>query len=246
MIVHQLFVCGLAFLVLEDALANYRSHWSVVFALGLVVVFATLYRFWLPAQMFLTMAALAPVLFLAVFFTKAHLESMSVSPPQGVAAPVVKSDTPGGACRLRRVCAQFAADRRRQDRPCPLSELCGLCRHVDVVPQRDHRLRRHGPGCPGNLDRSVATFRPATDCRGPSRKRVHATRRQLSGARVPGRRAALPDEPLCKCVTPSWRASETGAVRREDDEHAPQASVARGLALAGRRGSSLSFLHRAE
>lgn len=94
MIVHQLFACGLAFLILEDALANYRSHWSVVFALGLVVVFATLYRFWLPAQMFLTMAALAPVLFLAVFFTKAHLESMSMSPPQGVAAPVVKSDTP--------------------------------------------------------------------------------------------------------------------------------------------------------
>ena len=57
-------------------------------------MFATLYRFWMPAQMFLTMAAFAPVLFLAVFLTKAHLESMSVSAPRGVAAPVVKSDTP--------------------------------------------------------------------------------------------------------------------------------------------------------
>jgi hypothetical protein len=94
MIAHQLFVCGLAFLILEDAFASYRSHWGVLFALGLVVVFATLYRFWMPAQMFLTMAALAPVLFLAVFLTKAHVQSMSVSPPKGVAMPVVKSNTP--------------------------------------------------------------------------------------------------------------------------------------------------------
>jgi hypothetical protein len=93
-IIHQVFVCVLAFLVFEDVAARYPSRWSVVCAVGLVVVFATAYRFWMPAQTFLTMAAFAPILFVFVFLAKAHIGSMSVAAPPRVVMPPVASDTP--------------------------------------------------------------------------------------------------------------------------------------------------------
>jgi hypothetical protein len=93
-VVHQLFVCVLAFVILRDVLARHPSHFNLVATVALVVVFATMYRFWAPAQTFLTMASFAPILFIAVFLAKAHAGSMSVSPPRGVTAPSVKSQAP--------------------------------------------------------------------------------------------------------------------------------------------------------
>jgi hypothetical protein len=93
-ILHQLFVSVLTFLIMVEALAAHSSSWAVVLGLGLVVVFATAYRFWLPAQTFLTMAAIASILFVAVFLSKAHIGSMSLSDPPGVVMRKIESNTP--------------------------------------------------------------------------------------------------------------------------------------------------------
>jgi hypothetical protein len=94
MVVHQLFVSVLVFLILEGALARFSSHWTVAFAVALVVVFGTVYRFWMPSHTFLAMAAFAPILFVAVFLAKSHIGSMSLSAPPGVPVAAVTSDTP--------------------------------------------------------------------------------------------------------------------------------------------------------
>lgn len=94
MVVHQLFVSVLVFLILEGVLARFSSHWTVAFAVALVVVFGTVYRFWMPSHTFLAMAAFAPILFVAVFLAKSHIGSMSLSAPPGVPVAAVTSDTP--------------------------------------------------------------------------------------------------------------------------------------------------------
>jgi hypothetical protein len=93
-VVHQVFVCVLAFLIFRDVLARFSSSWTVAISVGLVVAFATAYRFWMPAQTFLTIATFAPILFVAVFLARAHIGSMSVVAPGGLAMPAVKSNTP--------------------------------------------------------------------------------------------------------------------------------------------------------
>jgi len=93
-VVHQLFVSILAFLILESVVARFSEHWTLAFATVLAVAFATAYRFWMPSHTFLTIAAFAPILFVAGFLAKSHIGAMSVSAPSGVPAPAVASDTP--------------------------------------------------------------------------------------------------------------------------------------------------------
>jgi hypothetical protein len=93
-IVHQFFMCVLTFLIIVEVFARHRFGWMIPASVGLMVVFATAYRFWMPAQAFLTMAAFASILFVAVFLSQVHLGSLSVSAPPGVVMPVVKSKTP--------------------------------------------------------------------------------------------------------------------------------------------------------
>jgi hypothetical protein len=93
-ILHQLFICSLAFFIVKDLLERHPSRWNAILLLGLVIAFGTAYRFWMPAQSFLSMVAFAPILFLAVFLFRAQLGDVSVAEPRGVQMPVVKSKTP--------------------------------------------------------------------------------------------------------------------------------------------------------
>jgi len=93
-VVHQVFVCVLAFLIFRDVLERYSASWTLALSVGLVVVFATAYRFWMPSRTFVTIAAFAPVLFVAVFLTRAHIGSMSTAAPSDVSMPGVESETP--------------------------------------------------------------------------------------------------------------------------------------------------------
>jgi hypothetical protein len=93
-VIHPFFVCALVFLIIEDVLARYPLQWNVVLTVALVVMFATAYRFWMPAHAFLTIAAFAPILFVAVFLAKTNIGSMSLSAPPGVTMSAVKSNTP--------------------------------------------------------------------------------------------------------------------------------------------------------
>jgi hypothetical protein len=97
-VVHTFFVCALLFLIFRDVVEKYAPNASVgaslVAVLVLVVVMATAYRFFLPVQMFMTIACFAPLLFLGTFLGRAHVTSMSVAAPSGVTMPVVHSKTP--------------------------------------------------------------------------------------------------------------------------------------------------------
>jgi Sulfatase len=93
-VLHQIFICLLAFLIFEDLLERHPAPWNPALLFALVVAFATAYRFWMPAQSFLTMAAFAPLLFFSVFLFKTHLGDISVSKPARVAMPVIRSHTP--------------------------------------------------------------------------------------------------------------------------------------------------------
>jgi hypothetical protein len=93
-VVHQLFVCFLAFAVLGNTLFRHPSPLTLVLSVGLVVVFATAYRFWMPTRSFVTMAAFAPILFVAAFLYRSDLGAFSTSAPAGLRMPEVHARTP--------------------------------------------------------------------------------------------------------------------------------------------------------
>jgi hypothetical protein len=92
-IVHQLFVCALVFLLFATKLELDSSRVLLV-VVGLVVLFATAYQFWAPARLFVTIAAFAPILFVAVFLMRVDLGALSTAAPPGVAMPAVDARTP--------------------------------------------------------------------------------------------------------------------------------------------------------
>jgi hypothetical protein len=93
-IVHQFFVCGLTFLIFAGVLSRYPTRLALILALAIVIVVATAYHFWAPARMFVSIAAVAPILFVAVFLTRVDLGAMSIAAPSGLSMPTVQARTP--------------------------------------------------------------------------------------------------------------------------------------------------------
>ncbi len=92
-IVHQLFVVILTFLILIRALHSLPFTFTVIGALAIAIFTARVYRIFQPARTFLTICALAPILFLVVFLLKVPLSALSATEPPAGTMPVVNART---------------------------------------------------------------------------------------------------------------------------------------------------------
>jgi hypothetical protein len=92
-IVHQLFVVILTFLILIRALHSLPFTFMVIGALAIATFTARVYRICQPARTFLTICALAPILFLVVFLLKVPLSALSATEPPAGTMPVVNAQT---------------------------------------------------------------------------------------------------------------------------------------------------------
>jgi hypothetical protein len=92
-IVHQLFVGLLVYVILVQALRSLHSTFTVGAALILAVFFARIYRVSQSARTFLTICALAPVLFVTLFLFKVPLAALSAPEPRSGTMPAVDART---------------------------------------------------------------------------------------------------------------------------------------------------------
>jgi hypothetical protein len=91
LVIHELFVVILTFVVLVQALHYVPFAFAAlpVAALVLAMVAARTYRTWVPARAFLSICALAPILFVTLFLFKAPLGALSaIDSPAGTVRPV--------------------------------------------------------------------------------------------------------------------------------------------------------------
>lgn len=92
-IVHQLFVVVFTFAIFIRALGSLPLTFTVVGALAAAVFAARVYRTWEPARTFLTICALAPILFVGVFLVKVPLSALSATEPPAGTMPAVAATT---------------------------------------------------------------------------------------------------------------------------------------------------------
>jgi hypothetical protein len=90
-LVHQLFVVVLAFEILGRALRS--LPFTGILALAAAFCAAWVYRHWKPAHEFLTICALAPILFVSLFLVKVPLSALSATEPPAGTMPSVASTT---------------------------------------------------------------------------------------------------------------------------------------------------------
>ena len=93
MIVHQLFVVVLAFTIIVRALHSLPLGFTGIVALAAAICAAWVYRNWEPARTFLTVCALAPILFVSLFLVKVPLGALSATEPPAGTMPRVASRT---------------------------------------------------------------------------------------------------------------------------------------------------------
>ena len=91
--VHQLFVVVLAFAILGRALSRLPLGFASVLALAAAICAASVYRTWEPARTFLTICALAPILFVSLFLIKVPLGALSATEPPAGTMPSVAATT---------------------------------------------------------------------------------------------------------------------------------------------------------
>jgi hypothetical protein len=93
-VLHGFFVGLGVVVVVFRALSSVPANFAAIAALAAGLMAARLYRTWPPARLFVTMAALASVLFLAFFLFTAPLEELSTTDVHAGVMPKVTARTP--------------------------------------------------------------------------------------------------------------------------------------------------------
>jgi hypothetical protein len=91
-IVHEIFVIVLVFMIFSRALRSVPvTSVTIIAGIAVAVFAARVYRTWEPARTFLTICALAPILFVALFLIKVPLSALSAVDPHEGAMPKASS-----------------------------------------------------------------------------------------------------------------------------------------------------------
>ena len=189
-------LAAIALQVLDRLFGGLAPEVLIALAMAAGVCGALLYVKGRLLRLILTVLAPAPAVFLAVFLFVSPVSELVL--PQGSVAASdarLRGQTPvtvlvlDGSTEHR--CSTGSSRSTR-----PATQLREAGGRLPLVPQCDHRRRRHSPGGARHSQWQPSPDRRAPDCRGPPAQPVHAPRPQVRLQRPGGGHGAVPGEPL--------------------------------------------------